>query len=146
MSEQRQYGEKDEKQREQQEKDEKGRQEKNWDEKWRRDPLNAAVWALILIWGGLVLLASNIGILNEVSLLTAWPIFFVGAGGILLLEVAFRLLVPAYRGPVWGTLILGLVFLAIGLGELISTNLIWALVLIALGVSFLVRGLMRKRE
>lgn len=36
---------------EKEEKDEKGREE-SWDEKWRRDPLNAAGWALLLIWLG----------------------------------------------------------------------------------------------
>jgi hypothetical protein len=130
---------------EKQEKDEE-KQEKNWDEKWRRDPLNAAAWALILIWGGLVLLASNIGIFHWVDLEDAWPVFFVGAGAILLLEVAVRLFMPAYRGPVMGTVILALVFLGIGLGGLINWNLIWAFVLIALGVSILVRGFFQRRE
>ncbi|MGD9403760.1 MAG: hypothetical protein PVH95_01295, partial [Anaerolineae bacterium] len=44
------------------EKDEKGRDE-SWDEKWRRDPVEAALWAFVLIWFGLVWLASNIGVL-----------------------------------------------------------------------------------
>jgi hypothetical protein len=146
MSEPRHRGEKDEKQEKEDEKNEKGRGEKNWDEKWRRDPLNAAVWALILIWGGLVLLATNVGILDWIPFLDAWPLFFAGAGGILILEVIFRLLVPAYRGPVGGTLILGLVFLGIGLGGLINWNLIWAFVLIGLGIALLGRGLFRRRE
>jgi len=134
----------DEKQEKQEKEEEK--HEKNWDEKWRRDPLNAAAWALILIWGGLVLLASNIGIFRWVELLDAWPLFFVGAGAILLLEVAVRLAVPAYRGPVIGTVVLALVFLGIGLGGLINWNLIWAFVLIALGISILLRGLLQRRE
>lgn len=137
----RQRGEKDEKQEKEEEK-----QEKNLDEKWRRDPLSTAAWALILIWAGLVLLASNIGLLNWVKLEDAWPVFFVGAGVILLLEVALRLFVPAYRGPVTGTIILALIFLGIGLGGLINWNLIWAFVLIALGVWILVRGFMQRRE
>jgi LiaF transmembrane domain len=134
-------GEKQEKQEKEEEK-----HEKNWDEKWRRDPLNAAGWALILIWGGLVLLASNIGIFRWVELVDAWPVFFVGAGVILLLEVVIRLLVPAYRGPVTGTIVLALVFLGIGLGGLINWNLIWAFVLIAVGISILLRGLLQRRE
>jgi hypothetical protein len=144
MSEERPYRQRREKQEKQEKEEEK--HEKNWDEKWRRDPLNAAGWALILIWGGLVLLASNIGIFSWVALEDAWPVFFVGAGVILLLEVVVRLLVPAYRGPVTGTIVLALVFLGIGLGGLINWNLIWAFVLIAVGISILVRGLLQRRE
>jgi hypothetical protein len=144
MSEERPYRHHAEKAEKQEKEEEK--HEKNWDEKWRRDPLNAAAWALILIWGGLVLLASNIGIFHWVALTDAWPLFFAGAGAILLLEAAVRLLVPAYRAPVIGTIILALVFLGIGLGGLINWNLIWAFVLIALGVSILLRGLLQRRE
>jgi uncharacterized membrane protein len=53
---------------------------------------------------------------------------------------------PAYRGPVLGTIILALVFLGIGLGGLINWNLIWAFILIALGVAILLRGLLQRRE
>jgi hypothetical protein len=135
----RQYGEKEEKQEKQEEKE-----EKNWEEKWRRDPLNAAVWAVIIIWGGLVLLASNFGLLQD-SALETWPLFFLGAGVILLLEVVFRLVVPAYRQPYAGNFVLAIVFLAIGLGGLISWNLIWAVALIAIGGYILLRGLTRQR-
>jgi hypothetical protein len=140
----RQYSEKPEKQSEKQEKEDE-KHEKSWEEKWQRDPLNAAAWAFILIWGGVVLLISNIGIFALFPLVTGWPLFFVGAGAILLLEVVVRLLVPSYRGPVMGTLILSLVFLGIGLGGLINWNFIWAFVLIGIGLSVLVRGLTRRQ-
>lgn len=133
----RQYGEKEEKQQE--------KEEKSWEEKWRRDPLSAAVWAIILIWLGLMLLAYNLDFFED-SFLDAWPIFFAGAGGILVLEIIFRLLVPAYRQPVIGTAILAIVFLSIGLGGLINWNLIWAVALIGLGLFILVRGLLGQRR
>lgn len=143
----RRYGEKQEKQEKEEEKDEKGRHEKNWDEKWRRDPLNAAAWALILVWGGVVLLAANLGVLEKMpGELEGWALFFAGAGVILLLEVLFRLLVPAYRAPIWGALILSVIFLGIGLGELVNWGIIWAIVLIAFGIAVLGRGLLRKKE
>jgi hypothetical protein len=142
-----QYREKPEKQ---EEKDEKGRQEKNFDEKWRRDPLNSAAWALILIWAGLVLLASNLGVFQSIEAIREWwPIFFLGAGVILLLEVGFRLLVPAYRGPLVGTLILAVVFLAVGSSQLGLENIwdfIWPIGLVALGLLILTRGLLRRRQ
>jgi hypothetical protein len=140
----RQRGEKGEKQEKE---DEKGaeKQEKSWDEKWRRDPLNAAAWAVIIIWAGLVLLATNLDFFAD-SFLDAWPLFFAGAGVILLIEVVLRLLLPAYRQPVLGNIILACVFLGIGLGGLINWALIWAFLLIGIGVFVLFSGIFRRRE
>lgn len=137
----RRYSEKEEEKRE--EKQEK--EEKNWDEKWRRDPLSAIVWAAILIWAGLVLLGANLGLLVRFEWLDTGALIAIGAGLILLLEVAVRLLLPDYRRPVTGTFILAIVLLAIGLGNLIGWNVIWALALIVIGVSILVRGLFWRR-
>ncbi len=144
----RHYGEKDEKQ---EEKDEKNRHEKSREEKWRRDPLGAAAWALILIWLGLVLLAGTSNILAPLTLDDIWPWFFVGAGGILVLEVVFRWLIPAYRGPFVGTLIVAFIFLAIGLSNLqIATNVDWPVLVvgvavIVIGLALLLRGFGRRR-
>jgi hypothetical protein len=140
---QRRYSEKEEKEEKEQEK-----QEKSWEEKWRRDPISAAVWGIILIWGGLVWLAANFELFQDVRL-DAWALFFLGAGVLLLLEVAFRLLLPTYRQPVLGNTILGVVFLAIGLGNLVDNwTVIWALIIIGVGGFILLRGLFgsRRRE
>ncbi|MBN1886863.1 MAG: hypothetical protein JW850_02695 [Thermoflexales bacterium] len=126
----------DEKEEKQEEKDEKSR-----GEKWRRDPLSAAIWAGILIWAGLVLLASNLGLLAPFEWLEAWSLVFLGAGLIVLLEAGIRLAVPAYRRPVAGTVIFAIILIAIGLGDLIRWEVIWALVLIAGGVIILLQGL-----
>ena len=138
--------EKEQEPRERHEKDEKRgeKEEKNWEEKWRRDPLGGMVWAGILIWAGLVLLADNLRLLARFERLEAWAIILVGAGLILLLEVAVRVLVPAYRRAVTGTLILGLILIGAGLGDLLSWNVIGPLVLILFGVFILLRVLMRR--
>ena len=145
MSEERPVRQSEEKGEKEEEKEEE-KHEKSWDEKWRRDPLSAAVWAVIIIWAGLVLLASSLGIFNWIPFVDAWPFFFLGAGGILILEAVFRLLVPTYRGPVMGNVILALVFLGIGLGGLIGWSVIWAFVIIGIGVFLLFSGLFRRRE
>jgi hypothetical protein len=135
----RQHDEKYEKEEDKQEKE-----EKSWDEKWRRDPLNAAAWAGILIWAGLVLLADNMRLLVRFERLDAWALIFIGAGLIVLLGVVIRLVVPEYRQPVTGNLILGMILLAIGLGDLVGAGLIWPLVLIAIGAAILLRGFLRR--
>jgi low affinity Fe/Cu permease len=138
--------------------EEKSPEEKSWDEKWQRDPLNTIAWAAILIWAGIVLLADNLGYLDPLRDLgrgtaglgfladfEAWSLIFFGAGVIILLEVLVRLLVPAYRKPVGGTLIFGLVLIGIGLGDVFGWTIIWPLILIGLGLSILLRGVMRNR-
>ncbi len=120
-------------------------EEKNWDEKWRRDPLNAAAWAAILIWAGLVLLADNMRLFTRIERLDAWAVILIGAGLIVLAEVVVRLLVPAYRRPVAGSIIFGVILLGLGLGNVIGWGVIWPAVLIGLGIIILARGIFRSR-
>jgi hypothetical protein len=133
----RQHGEKQEKQEE--------KEEKSWDEKWRRDPLSAAVWALILVWAGLVLLANNLKLLAWLPF-EVWSLFFLGAGAILLLEVGFRLLFPSYRQPVIGTVVVAIVFFAVGLASIATWRCILPLAVIAVGLYLLLSVFLRRRE
>jgi low affinity Fe/Cu permease len=152
--------EKDEKfdEKDMEKREEKSPEEKSWDEKYKRDPLGSIVWAVILIWAGLVFLASNLGWLEGLirrssdipgmgwlsAWMDAWPIVLIGAGVIILVEVVIRLLVPAYRRPVTGSIILAIILIGLALGDLVSWDLIWPVILIVLGVSVLMRGLWRK--
>jgi hypothetical protein len=140
------------------EKEREKRDEKTAEEKWRRDPLGAIVWAAILIWAGLVFLADNLGYLEALRDLPAqgpvwfiggagaWSLVLLGAGVIILGEVVVRLLVPAYRRAVTGSIIFAVVLIGLGLGNLTNWNLIWPLILIGLGLSFLLRGFIRRSE
>jgi hypothetical protein len=138
MSDREYYGKEGEKAEKEQEKE-----EKTWDEKWRRDPLSAVVWAVILIWAGVALLAETMGFLARFERLDTWGLVLIGAGVIVLGEVVVRLLVPSYRRPVGGTLILAVVLVGIGLGNVFGWDVIWPLILIAIGVSVLLRGFIR---
>jgi hypothetical protein len=145
----------DEKEREKT--DEKSTEEKSSEEKWQRDPLSGITWAVIFIWAGLVFLASNLGYLDNIlsritdlpnlggfeKVVSAWPLVLVGAGVILLGEVLVRLLVPAYRKPVTGTIILALIFIGLGLGDLIDWGVMWAIIIIGIGITMLVRNVRR---
>jgi hypothetical protein len=130
---------------EKEEKDEKGRDE-SWDEKWRRDPVEAAIWACVLIWVGLVWLASNTGIWDNLLGRGTewWAIAFLGAGAIVLLGVVFRVLVPAYRRPLAGGIVLGFILLGVGLGQLTNWVIVGPLIVIAIGVGLLLTGFFRR--
>lgn len=138
------------------------KREEKWDEKWHRDPVGSVVGALFLIWLGVVLLASQIGlmdtftsILTSLSIepydlpidipffnLTTWQVFFLGAAAILLVEVIVRLLVPAYRRPLLGSIIGAIVFVSLATGQ---WNIIGPLIVLAIGLYSLARGLIRRR-
>ena len=133
-----------EQQRHEKEEKQEKHDEKDREEKWRRDPLSGMVWAGILIWAGLVLLADNLRLLASFQQLQAWALILIGAGVILLLEVAIRLAMPAYRRSVVGTLILGLILIGSGLGEVLSWNVVGPLVLIGVGVFILARVFWRR--
>lgn len=136
--------------------DEKSAEEKSWDEKWNRDPLSGIIWAGILIWGGIVLLAGNLGVIDtlikalpgeptQYADVNAWSFIFLGAGLLLLAEALVRLLMPEYRTGVNGNIILGFVFVGIGLSDLIASGVVWALIIIGAGVIMLLRGVTSNR-
>ena len=156
-------GKQSEKDEKELEKQEEKQEEKSVEEKFQRDPLGSVVWALILIWAGFVLLASNTGWLDtlnqiidqvfvhmaksipfEISppTLSAWSLIFIGAGILLLAEVVVRLLIPSYRRPVLGTAIFAVILLGIGIG---SWSLIWPFILIIVGLALLLGGLFRRK-
>jgi hypothetical protein len=117
--------------------------EKSVEEKWREDPLSAAAWAGILIWAGVALLLGNLGALDNTPF-QGWDLAFLGAGAILLLEAVIRYAIPSYRGPIIGTVIVGMIFLAIGLGDLGVWDIIWPIAIVLIGLSLLLRGVTRR--
>jgi hypothetical protein len=130
------------------------------EEKWRRDPLGSITWAVILIWAGVVLLANEFGMLKVFTLPLyaysfiperflwldpgVWTVILIGAGAIVLIEALIRLLVPALRHHVGGNLILAVILIGAGFGNIYGWNLVWPFVLIAIGLGFLLRGFTRR--
>lgn len=131
----------DEKDEKHDEKEEKGREEK-----WRRDPVAGVTWAAVLIWIGLVLLAGNLKLVSGFGWWNTWAVCFAGAGVIVLIQAIARLAMPEYRWGVIGSLVLGFIFLGIGLGWIIGWGIFWPLLLIALGLLILWRAFARRRR
>ena len=132
------------------EKDEKdgGQDSEKWGgEKWSSDPLGSALWALFIIWIGVVLLLINMGDEGDRVLGLDWGNFWawamIGGGVLTWLDVLLRMLMPAYRRPLGGRIVWGTVLLAFGIGGLLDVEL-WPLIIIAIGVSMLV-GYFRPR-
>jgi hypothetical protein len=144
--------------KEHEKREEKSPEEKSWEEKYRRDPLSPIIWGLILLWAGLVLLLSNMGMLDSLlrrtditlawarQLSQAWPLVMLGAGVILLMEVVIRLVMPIYRRSVVGTVILAILFIGIGLGDMVGWTILWPLMLIGIGLIIVARGLLQGRQ
>ena len=59
-----------------------------------QDSLDSIIWAVVFIWAGLVVfLHINLGYSEE----QGWSLFFLGAGVLVVIELAIRLLVPAHH-------------------------------------------------
>jgi hypothetical protein len=143
--------------------DEKDEKElKKHDEKVEeRDVLSTVVWAAILIWAGVVFLAVNQGWLDRLNLpesimshilpnglrmfeVSSWSLIALGAGVILLMELVVRLTVPAFHRHIGSTLIVAAVFVGLGLGNWFGWDIVWPIILIAVGILVLVGGLTRR--
>ena len=135
---------KNEKEEEKREKEDEKKAEKSWDEKWQHNPVRVIALAIILVWGGIVALIS-IGDIVSISWWKGWPVFLVGTGVILLVKAAIRLM-PEYRRSVGGTVIIALVLIGVGLGDLLSWRYVWPVMLIVIGVALLVGIFFRRRK
>lgn len=125
------------------------RGEKSWDEKWRRDPINATSWAAVFIWAGLGLIAETTGWGPDTfSWWKTWAIILAGAGVIFILAALVRLAFPEHRRPITGNMIVGLILLAVGLGDLTSWGwgTLGAILFIGIGVIIILTGIFRRRR
>ena len=136
------HDEKEEEKRGEKQEEKKG----SWEEKWQRDRVNALSWASILLWGAVVLLVDITKSAASVAWWHGWAVFLVGAGIIILLTALYRWLKPEHRRPIIGSFILGIIFLGIGLGDLVewSEQIIGIVVLVVIAFGILLSAF-RKR-
>ena len=142
MPEQRYRHEKEEKQ----EKDEKSRDEKEgkgMEEKWRNDPLSGVIFGLIVIAVGVLFLFAS---QEKIDWGDWWAYLLLVLGGIFILEVLLRSIMPAYRRPIFGKLIAGVVLIAIGASNIYGLGSWWPLIIIGVGVIIFFNALFRSRK
>lgn len=145
----RRYRREEKEEEKQDEKEEKTRGEKSVDEKWRHDPINAICWAAIFIWAGLILLGDTTHWGTDTFFWwSTWALIMTGAGAIFLLSAAARLVMPEYRRPIVGNVVLGTIFLGVGLGDMTGWGwtTIGAVVLIVVGLAIILGGIFRRRR
>ena len=90
----------------------------------RWDSLDSFIFALTIIWAGIVFLSGNF--IYEIN---TWTVFFLGAGMLLLIEITIRLLFQVYRTSVIGDLIWAGILFWLG-----GWNFILPSALVAIGV------------
>lgn len=115
--------------------EEKHREEKDW----RRDSLGGTIWALILIEAGVALLGVTANLVDWLDWGNVWGVIMIGASLLLTAEIAIRLLVPSYAQPLGGRIVLAAVLAFAGISNVTGLEL-WPLILIALGLSIVIRG------
>lgn len=120
------------------------------------DRLDSISWAFILIWGGIVFLANNAGLINgfnnlletlpfNIDRIGPWTLIFLGAGVIVLIEAIIRLISPLYSSAsVSGNLIGAGVLFGLGLGNLVGWGVVWPLILIAVGVGIFLTAILNR--
>ena len=102
----------------------------NW---MHMDRIDGIWWGAAFIWGALVLLFANTGWPGSAGWWDSWGVFFVGIGVLTLICTVVRLQSAEYRSKWLFSLILGVVFLAIGLGAWDAAWWFWVLVLFVIG-------------
>lgn len=122
-----------------------------------RSDISTFSWAFVLLWAGIVLLMDNLGYFHrwlssiswlpeKAQSLSAFSIIFLGAGIIFFIEAILRIALPNERSHFMGPLIMAAVGIGVGLGDVLSWSLIGPFLLIAIGIAFLLRGIVSHKN
>jgi hypothetical protein len=86
----------------------------------RSDRLDALWWALVFVWGALVLIADTTSFSDDLDWWDGSGVFWIGAGSLALVGIPIRLGMTRYRSKIGWTFFWGTVFLSLGLGQLVA--------------------------
>jgi hypothetical protein len=108
-----------------------------------RAQIERVYWAGVLIWAGLVFGADVLGALPVIGSADAWSWVFLGAGLFGMLGTGYRSISPDILDPTGWDYIWSGFWLLVGLSGFVTTNLIWPLALVVIGVIALI-GVFRR--
>ena len=124
------------------EREEKEREE-GVSEKWARDPISGVFTGLILIVLGLCLFGALEERIPWIGWDNFWAYFLAGLGIAFIIEALLRYAIPAYRRPVFGRVIAGVILILIGAGNIIGFEIWWPFILIGIGLALVLYGIVR---
>jgi len=118
------------------------KREEGMQEKWRRDPISGVVFALILLILGVLLTLAVQGVILWDDW---WKYFIIGIGVVFIIEVLIRYAKPAYRRPMFGRFIAGLILICVGIAFIGGFGNWWPLIIVAIAVAILLRLLLWRK-
>ena len=119
------------------ESEKKEKSTEGWENWCRGDRVDTVGWAAGFVWAAFVIIATNAAVTANIVWWDGWAVFFAGAGVIVLIETAVRLLLPVYRKGIAASLIFGFILIGFGLGGLIGWVWVWPVVLVVVAATIL---------
>jgi hypothetical protein len=98
---------------------------------------DAVGWAIIFIWGAIVLAMELSEAVSDLSWWNGWSVFFTGFGVIVLVNSLIHVFAKQQSKGVGG-FIFGFILLVVGLGGFVDTAWAWVVFLVILAVLILI--------
>ncbi len=112
------------------------------DKKALRSRMEAIYWAGALIWVGLVFGAEELGLFPKIGTASAWSWVFLGVGLYGTVLNVYGTISPKINVTTTGDYLWSGFWLMLGLSGFFTTSILWPIVLVALGVGILVKGVL----
>jgi hypothetical protein len=108
-----------------------------------RDRIGRVFFGIIVIWLGVSFLLREHDFLYHSDW---WAYFLFGLGIIFIAEAIVRMILPEFKRPYLGKMIVGSIFLALGANNIYGMEEWWPVILIAAGVAIILLTFVRKNE
>jgi hypothetical protein len=114
-----------------------------WKKFYKSGKLDAIGWAIIFFWGAIVLTTEILGYSTNFSWWNGWAVFFTGFGAMAIIGAIISVYAKDYDKAGWN-FIVGFIMLGFSFGFIFNSNLVWVLVILAIGTIILVGAFIDK--